>query len=285
VSAVNLPAPPFLRAMVDAKGFVTAQWRPFVQGLYNLVYGEGVDKVDAAYVTAHAAAPGSTAVVGVGGLHGGGMLKDGGIGLSIYKTFAPLGALPASGNVEGDLAYAQDVYLVGAGSATGAPVWWSNGAWTLVNGSTASTSPVGYVTTTGTPAAGNLTKFSGASSITNGAASLTADVSGTLPVSNGGTGTATAFTTGSVVFAGASGVYAQDNAHLFWDATNHRLGVGTAAPGVALDVAGPIQIAPGASVTPSANGDVVFEFTSNTTLTIRAKGSDGTVRSVALTLA
>jgi hypothetical protein len=52
----------------------------------------------------------------------------------------------------------------------------------------------------------------------------------TLGVANGGTGTSTAFTAGSVVFAGASGVYTQDNAKLFWDNTNKRLGVGTATP-------------------------------------------------------
>jgi len=38
------------------------------------------------------------------------------------------------------------------------------------------------------------------------------------------------FTTGSVVFAGASGELAQDNANFFWDNTNKRLGIGTAAP-------------------------------------------------------
>ena len=52
----------------------------------------------------------------------------------------------------------------------------------------------------------------------------------TLGVAKGGTGTGTAFTAGSVVFAGASGVYSQDNANLFWDDANNRLGVGTASP-------------------------------------------------------
>jgi hypothetical protein len=51
-----------------------------------------------------------------------------------------------------------------------------------------------------------------------------------LPVGSGGSGTGTAFTAGSVVFAGASGVYSQDNANLFWDDTNNRLGVNTNAP-------------------------------------------------------
>jgi hypothetical protein len=66
----------------------------------------------------------------------------------------------------------------------------------------------------------------------------TLTLAGTLAVANGGTGTATAFTAGSVVFAGASGVYTQDNANLFWDNANDRLGIGTATPGVTLDVAG-----------------------------------------------
>lgn len=52
----------------------------------------------------------------------------------------------------------------------------------------------------------------------------------TLGVGQGGTGTSTAFTVGSVIFAKTSGVYGQDNAHIFWDDTNFRLGVNTASP-------------------------------------------------------
>lgn len=39
----------------------------------------------------------------------------------------------------------------------------------------------------------------------------------------GGTGTTTQFTTGSMPYAGAGGAYQQDNANLFWDASNKRL--------------------------------------------------------------
>lgn len=42
---------------------------------------------------------------------------------------------------------------------------------------------------------------------------------------------------------------------------------------------------PPAIATPTNNGEMTFELTSNTSLTIKAKGSDGTVRSVVLTLA
>ena len=59
-----------------------------------------------------------------------------------------------------------------------------------------------------------------------------------------------------------------------------NFGVATGAdPDYPLHVAGAIGLAPGASVTPVNNGDVVFEATDDTTVTIKLKGSDGTVRS------
>lgn len=69
----------------------------------------------------------------------------------------------------------------------------------------------------------------------------------TLPVTKGGTGTSTQFTAGSVVFAGASGVYTQDNAQLFWDNSNDRLGIGTATPSAKLSVVGTAKIGEGAA--------------------------------------
>ena len=47
---------------------------------------------------------------------------------------------------------------------------------------------------------------------------------------------------------------------------------------------GAVTYQPSASATPASNGDMVFEITDNSTLTIKVKGSDGTVRVVALTL-
>ena len=64
-----------------------------------------------------------------------------------------------------------------------------------------------------------------------------------------------------------------------------NVGIGETAPDYKLDVNGAIGFTPGASVTPVDNGDVVFELTNNTTLTVKAKGSDGVVRSATLTLA
>ena len=48
----------------------------------------------------------------------------------------------------------------------------------------------------------------------------------------------TALTLGSVPFIGASGALTQDNANLFFDDTNNRLGINTNAPTTALDVFG-----------------------------------------------
>jgi hypothetical protein len=44
------------------------------------------------------------------------------------------------------------------------------------------------------------------------------------------------FAQGSIPFAGVSGVLTQDNANLFWDNTNKRLGIGTATPSTVLDI-------------------------------------------------
>ena len=94
----------------------------------------------------------------------------------------------------------------------------------------------------------------------NGTTLLGSGDLGTIGVAYGGTGTATAFTAGSVVFAGASGVYSQDNANLFWDDTNNRLGIGTSSPNYNITnyksgaVANYIQVASGATGAGAANG-------------------------------
>jgi hypothetical protein len=59
-------------------------------------------------------------------------------------------------------------------------------------------------------------------------------------------------------------------------------GAGTGASGNEMVLASPV-ITPAASATPSTNGDLLLEATSNTTVTAKLKGSDGTVRSCVLT--
>jgi hypothetical protein len=61
-------------------------------------------------------------------------------------------------------------------------------------------------------------------------------------------------------------------------------GTGTGASGNVLKLTAPVLI-PASSVTLATNGDLAFEATSNTSLTIRYRGSDGTTRSASLTLA
>jgi len=46
-----------------------------------------------------------------------------------------------------------------------------------------------------------------------------------------------------------------------------------------------LVITPPASVDPNGIGDMVFQLTSDTSLVVKVKGSDGTVRSTTLTLA
>lgn len=50
------------------------------------------------------------------------------------------------------------------------------------------------------------------------------------------TPTFSTMTAGSVFFAGTSGILSQDNSNFFWDATNHRIGIGTATPRGYLDI-------------------------------------------------
>ena len=64
----------------------------------------------------------------------------------------------------------------------------------------------------------------------------TLDVQGTTNIS--GNLTLPSLTSGSVLFTGASGLVSQDNANLFWDNTNKRLGIGTMSPGAKLHIEG-----------------------------------------------
>lgn len=59
----------------------------------------------------------------------------------------------------------------------------------------------------------------------------------------------------------------------------------TLDPNAGATFGGAAFFSPGASRTPSVNGQVTFQLTNNTTLTFKAQGSDGTVRSGTVTLA
>ena len=106
--------------------------------------------------------------------------------------------------------------------------------------------------------------------------------------------TVTSATAGSVLFSGTAGVLAQDNAQLFWDDTNNRLGIGTSAPAHALQVgtlvstqtATPDKISLGATYSDTAGSNLKFrlyddgvsEFgfgVSGGLLDIRAAGGSG----------
>ena len=107
-----------------------------------------------------------------------------------------------------------------------------------------------------------------------GKVGLTTHVSGTLPVANGGTGTGTAFTAGSVVFAGASGTYTQNNSKLFWDNTNNRLGLNTAAPDSQLTVVSNTQTTlPSGSLPSGTDVHIVGANAANTRITQDAFGT------------
>lgn len=118
----------------------------------------------------------------------------------------------------------------------------SSGNW-LKSGGTAApvwTAPAALTKTDDTNV--TLTLGGSASTALLNAASITVGWTGTLGVTRGGTGTGTAFTAGSVIFAGASGVYSQDNANLFWDSVNKRLGINSlAAPAYNLHVYGALS--------------------------------------------
>lgn len=120
------------------------------------------------------------------------------------------------------------------GSSTAIPSFTVNGKGLITAASTnVVIAPAG--TLTGTTLASNVVT----SSLTTVGTIGTGTWQGTtIAVGFGGTGTNTTFTSGSVVFAGGSGIYTQDNANLFWDDSNDRLGIGTNAPTVGIHLKG-----------------------------------------------
>jgi hypothetical protein len=121
--SVNVP--PWQLPMVDATGKITSSWQWWFAQMFDRSGGT-VDKVDAAHVAALNAVPQSTEVVAGGGLQIGGSL-GGNVALALYRIKAVVAGLPATGNSEGDWAYALDGCKAGeaAGNGSGVPVWWS----------------------------------------------------------------------------------------------------------------------------------------------------------------
>lgn len=88
--------------------------------------------------------------------------------------------------------------------------------------------------------------------------------------------TITTMTLGSVLFAGVGGLVSRDNANFFWDDTNNRLGLGTAAPTTTLDVQGTARI--------SGVTSVLGDFSINTNKLTVASATGNTLIAGTLTL-
>ena len=69
----------------------------------------------------------------------------------------------------------------------------------------------------------------------------------------------TSGTSGSILYVDASSNLAQDNSNFFWDATNHRLGIGTTSP------SNPLSVVASSSSTSAAQTEVVILQNSDTT--------------------
>jgi hypothetical protein len=83
----------------------------------------------------------------------------------------------------------------------------------------------------------------------------------------------------------------ENGASGYWRVANYLPASGNVTSGTTQTISGAktftsdVIQTPSAVATPAVNGQMMFEHTSDTTLTVKVKGSDGVVRSVALTLA
>lgn len=129
---VATSVPPLPDIWIDtATGRLTHLGRAFMQAMRTRIGGT-TDKVERADATAADAVPKATQVVSTGGLQVGGDLGSH-VSVALYKIETTVAALPATGNRNGDWAFAFNGRKNGEGAAagTGTPVWWdgSSGHW------------------------------------------------------------------------------------------------------------------------------------------------------------
>lgn len=82
----------------------------------------------------------------------------------------------------------------------------------------------------------------------------------------------------------ANGVLIRSNASGRWQNAYTYIDDGVGQVLFNVDGSGNVTLTPAASATPAVNGQMTFQLTSNTQLTLKVKGSDGVVRSANLTL-
>lgn len=122
---------------------------------------------------------------------------------------------------------------------------------------------------TGSGTAGRSTRWTAATVVGTGAftdngtnVSLngTADFNGAVNMDS--TLTLSTMTAGSVLFAGVGGLVSQDNANLFWDDSNNRLGIGTNGPAATIDIVSSIATITsiGRLQSLNPNGNSSFDF-------------------------
>jgi len=249
-------------------------------GLHNLSFGHTLTAINGNYIDFDYATSSKNAYFNI---QGGYSTFTGAI-ITTTSVSAQGGLIGgATGGTVGTLAlYGNSSNLLTFQPATG------SSAYTLTFPSTAGSS--GQALTT---------DGSGVLSWTIPTISLTSNVSGILPLANGGTnaaltasnggivysnatqlqvlaGTATAGlalvsgssatpswfspTAGSIIYAGASGVLSQSNSNFFWDAANHRLGIGTNAPSTSVHI---IQSTSGALTLADGTQSAGFVLTSD----------------------
>lgn len=87
----------------------------------------------------------------------------------------------------------------------------------------------------------------------------------------------------TMYWGGGSGAYNAATQHLWYAASSTTTKTGTVR--MRLDDADGLTLVPSSSAVPNNNGEMLFELTSNTSLTVRVRGSDGVVRSSVIPLA